>query len=118
MSRIGIDVGGTNTDAALVEGTRVLASVKTPTTEDVLSGVETALTGLMEAAPEALRSADAVVVGTTRFTNAVVERRGLEKVAVLCIGLPTGASLPPFVDWPADLAEAVRGQVHMVRGGH
>ena len=31
MSRIGIDVGGTNTDAALVERTRVLASVKTPT---------------------------------------------------------------------------------------
>ena len=117
MSRIGIDVGGTNTDAALVERTRVLATVKTPTTEDVLAGVETALTDLMKAAPEAL-SSDAVVVGTTQFTNAVVQRRGLQKIAVLRIGLPTGASLPPFVDWPADLAEAVRGQVHMVRGGH
>jgi N-methylhydantoinase A/oxoprolinase/acetone carboxylase beta subunit len=93
VSRIGIDVGGTNTDAALVERTRVLATVKTPTTEDVLAGVETALTDLMKAAPEAL-SSDAVVVGTTQFTNAVVQRRGLQKVAVLRIGLPTGATRP------------------------
>jgi len=35
MKRIGIDVGGTNTDAVLIEGANVLHSVKTITTEDV-----------------------------------------------------------------------------------
>ena len=34
--RIGVDVGGTNTDAALVDGTEVVASVKAPTTDDVI----------------------------------------------------------------------------------
>ena len=30
MRRIGIDVGGTNTDAALLDGTQMVASIKTP----------------------------------------------------------------------------------------
>lgn len=38
MKRIGIDVGGTNTDAVLIDGTQVLGAVKTPTTADVMSG--------------------------------------------------------------------------------
>ena len=38
MRRIGIDVGGTNTDAVLVEEIAVLGSYKTPTTSDVTTG--------------------------------------------------------------------------------
>ena len=41
--RIGIDVGGTNTDAVLMDGTEVLSSVKTATTPDVTAGIVTAL---------------------------------------------------------------------------
>ena len=37
--RIGIDVGGTNTDAVLMDGSTVLAKIKTPTTADVTSGI-------------------------------------------------------------------------------
>ena len=37
--RIGVDVGGTNTDAALMDGAMVLASVKSPTTDDIACGV-------------------------------------------------------------------------------
>ncbi|MDP9370356.1 MAG: hypothetical protein M3Q03_19140, partial [Chloroflexota bacterium] len=40
--RIGIDVGGTNTDAVLMDGSQVVAKLKTPTTEDVTSGIATA----------------------------------------------------------------------------
>ena len=36
--RIGVDVGGTNTDAVLMDGARVLASTKTPTTANVSRG--------------------------------------------------------------------------------
>jgi N-methylhydantoinase A/oxoprolinase/acetone carboxylase beta subunit len=32
--------------------------------------------------------------------------------------LPASASLPPFCDWPVDLANMVRGQVFMLEGGH
>ena len=31
---------------------------------------------------------------------------------------PASASLPPFCDWPEDLADLVRGGVWMVEGGH
>ena len=115
--RIGIDVGGTNTDAVLLEEDAVAAAVKTPTTPDVTTGITRALAGLVEQAPAA-RTADAVMIGTTHFTNAVVQRRDLGRVAAVRIGLPSGASLPPFVDWPADLAALVRAEVVMLEGGH
>ena len=116
--RVGVDVGGTNTDAVLVEGARVLASVKTPTTPDVTSGVLAALRRLLAAAPADGGRVGAVMIGTTHFTNAVVQRRGLSRVAAVRIGLPASASLPPFVDWPEDLAAQVRGDVVMLEGGH
>jgi N-methylhydantoinase A/oxoprolinase/acetone carboxylase beta subunit len=114
--RIGIDVGGTNTDAVLLEDTRVMHAVKTPTTRDVTSGVTDALRKLLEAGAPA--SVDAVMIGTTHFTNAVVQRRDLTRVAAIRIGLPSGASLEPFIDWPEDLAGLVRGEVVMLEGGH
>ncbi|MEA2727341.1 MAG: hypothetical protein QOF70_1816 [Acetobacteraceae bacterium] len=116
MRRIGIDVGGTNTDAVLIDGTRVMGAVKTTTTADVLGGVRAALEQLLaQGDPGRI---EAVVIGTTHFTNAVIERRDLQRVGALRIGLPASASLPPFIDWPEDLASIVRGQVHMVAGGH
>ena len=118
MRRIGIDVGGTNTDAVLIEASRVLGAVKTPTTADVLGGVRTALGELLARTSADPGDIAAVVIGTTHFTNAVIERRALQRVGALRIGLPASASLPPFIDWPDDLASIVRGQVHMVAGGH
>ncbi len=118
LRRIGIDVGGTNTDAVLLEGGRVVHAVKTPTTADVTTGILTALAELA-GHPEVARGAiDGVVIGTTHFVNAVVQRRDLAPVAAVRIGLPAAASLPPFCDWPEDLAAAVRGEVFMLEGGH
>ena len=118
MKRIGIDVGGTNTDAVLVDGDRILASIKVPTTQDVLSGVKSALAHVIQAPASAGLAVDAVMIGTTHFTNAVVERARLERVAAIRIALPTGGSLPPMCDWPRDLYEAVDPLVFMVHGGH
>jgi N-methylhydantoinase A/oxoprolinase/acetone carboxylase beta subunit len=120
MRRIGIDVGGTNTDAVLIDGSRVLAAVKTATTADVLGGVRAALSQLLAQGNYGGDPGEiaAVVIGTTHFTNAVIERRSLQRVGALRIGLPASASLPPFIDWPEDLASIVRGQIHMVAGGH
>jgi N-methylhydantoinase A/oxoprolinase/acetone carboxylase beta subunit len=116
--RIGIDVGGTNTDAVLLEGTRVAAAVKTPTTPDVTAGIRRALGDLLASPGVDRASIDAVMIGTTHFTNAVVQRRDLTPVAAVRIGLPASASLPPFADWPEDLAALVRGEVFMLAGGH
>lgn len=38
--RLGIDVGGTNTDAVVIDGDlKLVAATKSPTTEDVMSGI-------------------------------------------------------------------------------
>ena len=53
MRRIGIDVGGTNTDAVLLEAGCLVHAVKTPTTADVTGGVVAAL-ALLREHPEAV----------------------------------------------------------------
>ncbi len=118
MRRIGIDVGGTNTDAVLLDDGRVVHAIKTPTTADVTTGMVTALAGLARHPGVAHGAIDGVVIGTTHFVNAVVQRRDLARVAAVRIGLPASAALPPFCDWPVDLAEIVRGEVFMLEGGH
>ncbi len=118
MKRIGIDVGGTNTDAVLMDGNNVVASVKTFTTRDVTSGIESALSQLLATAGEAGRDVRAVMIGTTHYTNAVVERKNLKRAAAIRVSLPASGSLPPFCDWPGDLAAIVNGGVYRVRGGH
>jgi N-methylhydantoinase A/oxoprolinase/acetone carboxylase beta subunit len=116
--RIGIDVGGTNTDAVLMDGTEVIAKIKTPTTEDVTGGITTALRHVLESSGTANSQIAGVMVGTTHFTNAVVERRRLEPTAAVRLGLPATAALPPFVDWPGDLADALGRHAYLCHGGY
>jgi N-methylhydantoinase A/oxoprolinase/acetone carboxylase beta subunit len=119
MKRIGIDVGGTNTDAVLISADTIVAGVKATTTEDVLTGVSNSLAALKDkVGGEALTQADAVMIGTTHFTNAVIERKHLNRVAAIRIALPAAASLEPAVDWPADLRASVDPAIFMVEGGH
>ncbi|HET7094456.1 MAG TPA: hydantoinase/oxoprolinase family protein, partial [Thermomicrobiales bacterium] len=116
--RIGVDVGGTNTDAVLMDGTAVVAKIKTPTTEDVTSGIATALRHVLDASGVGPGQIAAAMIGTTHFTNAVVERRRLEPTAAVRLGLPATAALPPFVDWPADLADVLGRHAWLCHGGH
>lgn len=116
--RIGIDVGGTNTDAVLMNGTQVLASTKTPTTPNVSDGITTALQTLVNDSGLDVAHLDAVMIGTTHFTNAVVERRRLQPTACIRLGLPATVCLPPMVDWPDDLAEVVGRNYYLAHGGH
>ena len=116
-ARVGVDVGGTHTDAVLMRGGKVLAEIKARTTEDVTSGVLTALRGVLGGGAE-VSGVSRVVIGTTHFTNAVLTGTGLARVAAVRVGLPASASLPPFCDWPDRLAGIVRGPVFMVEGGH
>ena len=116
--RIGIDVGGTNTDAVLMDGRRVLAEVKAPTTPDVTSGITTALESLVTDSGLESPHVQAVMIGTTHFTNAVVEAKRLMPTAAVRLGLPATRALPPMVDWPPRLREALGDHKYLCHGGH
>ena len=115
MIRLGIDVGGTNTDAVLTSGGRILGAVKTPTTEDVTSGILTAMRSVLTGATSTV---GAVMIGTTHFVNAVVQRLHLAPVAAIRIGLPATEGILPFTDWPRDLAAEAMAGTWLVEGGH
>ena len=114
---IGVDVGGTNTDAVLMDGVELIAAVKVPTSADVTSGIISSLADLLLHLPRNA-TVDAVMLGTTHFTNALLEQRDLARTAVVRLSLPATHLLPPLVDWPEPLRQAVGGHAYMIRGGH
>ncbi|MGN6380557.1 MAG: hydantoinase/oxoprolinase family protein [Gaiellales bacterium] len=116
--RLGIDVGGTNTDAVVLDrDDRLLAKAKRPTTADVTGGVKDALDAVLGDPAVSADRVTHVMLGTTHATNAVLERRHLRKVAVVRIGAPSTESIRPLFDWPTDLREAVSAGETTVRGG-
>ncbi len=117
--RMGIDVGGTNTDAVIVdENLKLVAKVKTPTTQDVSSGIFTALRAVLEDAAIPPEEINYTMLGTTHCTNAIVERKRLCRVAVIRLGKPATQSIEPTTGWPAELKEAIGSRYYLVGGGH
>ena len=122
MLRIGVDVGGTNTDAVLMDGRRLIAFHKSPTTANVSDGIVAAIRAILNdrdgdgRLPP--RQIAAVMIGTTHFTNAFVERRELSPVGVMRIALPAARGVPPMADWPADFLKAIGRHIYCVRGGY
>jgi len=116
--RIGVDVGGTNTDAVLMDGRRVLAWAKSPTTADVSSGIQASIGSILSQSGVATSDIRLVLIGTTHFTNAFVERKHLLEVGVLRLALPAGRGIPPLADWPEAMRRAVGEHVFEVAGGY
>ena len=73
--RIGVDVGGTNTDAVLMEDRRVVAKLKTPTSEDVTRGITTSILSVLDQSGTSTSEIASVMIGTTHFTNAIEDRK-------------------------------------------
>jgi N-methylhydantoinase A/oxoprolinase/acetone carboxylase beta subunit len=114
--RIGIDVGGTNTDAVVVDETgTVVASTKTATTPDPADGIRLALAQVVDKV-DTSRIGQAML-GTTHPANAIIQRSGLDRVGVLRIAAPSSLAVRPGASWPSDLLTAVIGPTAIVRGG-
>ncbi len=117
--RIGIDVGGTNTDAVILdENLTPVAKAKTPTTADVTSGIYTAMSLVLQESDIERNKIKYAMLGTTHATNAVVERKRLNKVAVIRIGLPATQAVKPLTGWPQDIKLAIGNLQFLVAGGH
>jgi len=114
---LGVDVGGTNTDAVIMRGDEVIAAAKRPTTADVGEGLIAVVRAVLEAAQMSPASLATVMIGTTQFINAFVQRRDLTQVAAIRIALPKSDGIPPMVGWPDDLVQAVGRHGYLVGGG-
>lgn len=116
--KVGIDVGGTHTDAViLTDKNELISAVKTPTTPDVTTGIIKALDLALEKSGVSTSEIRYVMIGTTHCINAITERKRLAKVGVIRIGLPAGTSIPPMADWPEDLRNAIGDTVYVLPGG-
>jgi N-methylhydantoinase A/oxoprolinase/acetone carboxylase beta subunit len=118
MYRVGIDVGGTNTDAVLMRGGEVVQAVKAATSADVTGGVLQALRSLVQGAGIEYSALGAVMIGTTHFTNALVERQHLAPVGVIRLARPAGTGIPPQSGWPDDLLAATTMLCRIASGGY
>jgi N-methylhydantoinase A/oxoprolinase/acetone carboxylase beta subunit len=117
MLKIGVDVGGTNTDAVVIRDSELLAVAKRPTTVDVRDGIESAVSAVLLDSKVSASEIDGVMIGTTQFTNAFVQRQGLLEVGVIRIGSPAGAAVPPLTAWPVALKEIIGQHFFDVEGG-
>jgi N-methylhydantoinase A/oxoprolinase/acetone carboxylase beta subunit len=114
---IGVDTGGTYTDAAIIEaeGHKVIASAKALTTKgDLAIGVTEAIEQAIAQLPKDLAPQDIslVSISTTLATNAVVEGHG-SSIGVVLIGFDT-----QMVE-RTGIARAFPGlPIAMIGGGH
>ena len=116
--RLGIDVGGTNTDAVIMDADdRVIAKAKVPGTPDITRGITTAIDTVLRAPEADPQRITHVMLGTTHATNAVLERRKLRRIAVIRIGGPATHSIRPMFGWPPDLTAAISAGAVIVDGG-
>lgn len=114
--KLGIDVGGTNTDAVIVskEG-RLLGQAKQATTPDILSGIrQTAARVLVEAglSPERIQG---IFVGTTQMLNALYQIRGLTDTALVRI-CANPSLMQPGIGWPEGIARHIKLVEHLTGG--
>lgn len=126
LYRIGVDVGGTNTDAAILDikaldspGRGVLASYKAPTSPDITTGIEEAIRAVLDKSAIDQRRVLSVTIGTTHFINALVEAdaRRLDRVAVVRLCGPFTRQIPPFSGFPVGLRAILDGGVTYLNGG-
>jgi N-methylhydantoinase A/oxoprolinase/acetone carboxylase beta subunit len=101
-----------------MDGPQVVGWHKSATTREVSGGIVSALRQLLAETKAAAIEIDAVMVGTTHFTNAVVERKNLLEVAVIRAALPATRALLPMVDWPEELRVALGDHKYLVHGGY
>lgn len=119
MIRLGIDVGGTNTDGVILDANNeILASTKSVTTKDIFSGIKQTLNKLMAESKLDAKKIDVATLGTTHCTNAIVERKGLNRVGIIRICLPSGSAVPPLLDWPEDLVDRLDPVMLLIHGGY
>ncbi len=115
--RIGIDVGGTFTDGALLQNGTVIASCKIETTDDIAIGIRNIIKGLLANQTEAENHAYIVTLGTTQLLNTILEYR-CQKTAIIRLAYPESTAIAPFKNWPERFRDSFGGIYYIAKGGY
>ncbi|QQE80472.1 hydantoinase/oxoprolinase N-terminal domain-containing protein [Alicyclobacillus sp. SO9] len=117
--RLGIDVGGTNTDVVLLNSdNEVVAKTKVAVTTDIVTGIRTAVAQVLDSSGINPAQITHAMLGTTQVTNAIIERSELNDVAIIRLGAPATRAVKPLAGWPEDLRERYAKYSWIVGGGH
>ena len=117
--RLGIDVGGTNTDAVILDTSNtVITKCKETTTVDVSTGIKKAVGHVLKDSNISPVDISDAMLGTTHVTNAIVERKGMTEVGIIRLSGPAGHAIAPFAEWPKDILEAIGAEFVIVKGGY
>ena len=101
-----------------MHGQKVKAVHKAPTGGNVDEGIVAAVRNVLNMSRIAAEDIQAVMMGTTHFTNAFIERKHLQEVGVIRLALPATRGVPPMVDWPDDITAVIGKHHYMVAGGY
>lgn len=113
--RIGIDVGGTNTDAVLINKDTIIKTFKTNTSKDITSSVRSCVKELIN--NQEIQNIDSIIIGTTHLINDLIQRKNLAKTAIIRLCGPSTRLLKPLSDWPLDIVDKNLFSSHFVSGG-
>ncbi|CAI6094656.1 unnamed protein product [Clonostachys chloroleuca] len=124
--RIGVDVGGTNTDGVILDLSKssdpdrgIVAWKKASTTSNPSDGIINVIKEMFQDSQIDPDDVASVTIGTTHFINAVVEmdQSRLAKVAVIRLCGPFSKDIPIGIDWPPRLRNIVCAYRGLVNGG-
>ena len=112
--RLGIDTGGTFTDAVLLDTEKgILATNKALTTyQDLFIGINNAVNGLLESLSQQQKEISMVGLSTTLATNAMVENHG-RSACLIYIGQPDHVVEHPILKQAIGEDSTIR-----INGGH
>lgn len=117
--KIGVDVGGTNTDAVLLINNKLVAFKKAPTTSDITAGIVNVTKSIIRESQISADKIQSINIGTTHLINACIQRKGLNQVMALRLAGESTTALPPGSGWPEDIRENIIGdESYICSGGY
>lgn len=110
--KIGIDIGGTNTDTVLLNANEeIVAHAKTTTTPDTHTGVKKGLKLLLGSSSVRCDEIAGIFIGTTQIANAIHQCEDMQRVGVIRIAGHYPDSSPSCYMWPDNLKDTLVGTV-------
>ena len=131
---IGIHIGNTTTNAVILQGRKLIAKAKNPTTKNHdLKGfgpvIENVIDNVVFSTPpidamskpltrtDVINCTGKITVGVSHFMNALLYQTRLGKVGVIRLCGSATLAVPPFTDYPERLGLKVNGGYKLVHGG-